>query len=123
MEGRVLHPEISTQGVRLFDVTEVHVVRTERAQAPATRADDSGEVAARVFELFKAGAELRKVVIATRVHPRVVRDLYAEWLVSLVEGENHRRMSLANAEDRRERARMERDQRRWERSLRAKRDE
>lgn len=72
---------------------------------------------ATVCRAFKTGADLRKVVIAARAHPRLVRDLYAECLVSLVEGENRRRIAIANAEEQRERARIERDQRNWERSL------
>lgn len=117
MEGHQLHPSTDARGVHVFERAEVLVILEKRAQKPVTKRENPGEVAARVFELFKAGADLRKVVMAARVHPHVVRELYAEWLVTLVEGENRRRIALANAEDRRERARMERDQRRWDQGL------
>ena len=92
-------------------------MRDRRVQRPVSKRDDAGEVAARVFELFKTGADLAKVVITARVHPRVVRELYAEWLVSLVEGENRRRAALLETEDRRARARLEWAQGRWEQDL------
>ena len=117
MEGRELHPSTDERGVRLFQRTEVLLVRERRAQRPISPRDDAGEVAARVFELFKAGADLRKVVITARVHPHVVRDLYAEWLLTLNEGENRRRIEKLDVEDRRERARMVREQREFERTL------
>lgn len=117
MEGSALHPTVDSQGVHWFAVTEVRSVSIERSQKPLARGADEGEVAARVFELFRLGADLRKVVIAVRVHPRVVRALYAEWLVSLNDGERARRETQEDAEARRVRARVEREYRAMERDF------
>ena len=113
MEGRELHPGVDARGVRLFPVSEVRSVAERRIQQPVSKRDDEGEVAARVFELFRSGFDIRMVVITARVHPRVVRDLYAQWLLSLNEGEQRRRQ----AEDRREQERSEREHERWMKTL------
>lgn len=119
LEGRALHPSIDASGTRLFDPTEVRVVAERRAERPVSKRDDAGEISARVFELFQRGANLRTIVITARVPPRTVRELYAEWLVTLGEGEQARRDEAIEAEDRRERARMERERKQWERQLAA----
>jgi hypothetical protein len=117
MEGRELHPGVGERGVRLFAASEVRTVAEQRTHLPISKREDEGEVAARVFELFRAGADIRKVVIDVRVHPRVVRELYAEWLVSLNDGERRRRQALLDAEDRRKLAREEREHKQWMRTL------
>ena len=118
MEGRDLHPQLDARGVRLFAASEVRSVAERRAPRPTTdKTEDEGALAARVFALFRGGADLRTVVITARVHPRVVRDLYTEWWVTLNEGERRRRQALADAEDRRERARMGREHKQWAATL------
>lgn len=118
MEGRELHPQLDARGVRLFAVSEVRSVAERRAPRPTPdKIEDEGAVAARVFALFRGGADLRTVVITARVHPRVIRGLYSEWLVTLNEGECRRREAALEAEDRRERLRVEREHRQWARDL------
>ena len=48
-----------------------------RLAHPSRRAD--GEVAARSFELFDQGKDLRQVVVELRESPEIVRQLYREW--------------------------------------------
>jgi hypothetical protein len=57
--------------------------------------------------LFRAGQELRNVVLELRQHPAVIRELYDEWRTSLSDGYDERR-----------RAREEREHERWMRSIR-----
>jgi hypothetical protein len=66
------------------------------------------------FELLRHGSDLRTIVVTARVHPRVVRSLYSEWLVSLREGEQARR----DAQYEREHLREEREHAREHRSPR-----
>jgi len=117
MEGRELHPGVDSRGVRQFAASEVRSVAERRAQLPISKRDDEGEAAARVFELFRSGADLRKVVTAARLHPRVVRELYAEWLETLNEGEQRKRDALTAADDRRHRARLDREHKEWTKSM------
>jgi hypothetical protein len=70
-----------------------------------------------VFELLRLGRDLRDIVITARVHPRVVRELYTEWLVSLRDGEQRRRDAASAAEDERRRSRVEREDRAWRESM------
>ena len=117
MEGRALHPAVDEQGVRRFEVAEVRAVYEERVHRPLTKRDSEGETASRVFELLKRGAGPREVVVSAKVHPRVVRELYAEWLVSLRDGEMRRQQAELDAEDRRERARSAREWKALQRAL------
>jgi hypothetical protein len=111
MEGRELHPTVDERGVRFFAITEVETILVRRRQTPERPPNDEGEVAARVFGLLRHGCDLRTIVITAKVPPRVVRALYAEWLISLQDGEARRRQDEFDAEESRERARFEREHR------------
>lgn len=117
MEGRKLHPVPDARGVRRFDADEVRALRAERTTRPASKREHHGELAARVFEQFAGGADLRRIVVTVRVHPSIVRALYAEWLVSLVQGEQRRRDAAEAAEDERERTRAAREHKAFLRSV------
>ncbi len=117
MEGGRLHPVIDEQGVRRFAITEVRTLRVERFEDGSARHRGDGDVAAHVFELLRLGRDLRDIVITARVHPRVVRELYTEWLVSLRDGEQRRRDAASAAEDERRRSRVEREDRAWRESM------
>lgn len=94
MEGTKLHPVREARGW-LFDPAEVAELKTARMAAapmPATALPE-GRLAARVFYLFDHGRELREIVEELEVPPRVVRDLWHEWLVGLEDGEMDRRKS------------------------------
>jgi hypothetical protein len=69
-----LKTEANAFGTRLFDPVEV-----ERLAAARTATATSGALAARVFQAIRDGFELRDIVIALQVPPRVVRELFAEW--------------------------------------------
>jgi hypothetical protein len=102
MEGTKLHPVREARGW-LFDPAEVAELKTARmATAPLTTAPLSeGRLAARVFYLFDHGRELREIVEELEVPPRVVRDLWHEWMIDLEDGEAERKKSAQ--EDRRRR--------------------
>ena len=107
LEGRLLHPQRSQRGVWLFARDEVERVAAATPSKPRPRAVNEGEIASRAFEMFRAGEELRNVVLELRQHPRVIRELYDEW-----------RIILSDGYDAKQRARDEREQERWIRSLR-----
>jgi transcriptional regulator with XRE-family HTH domain len=102
-EGDRLHPTIGADGVRYFVPDEVkrlaktlavELEASPRALAKAAvRAEElpRGELAGRVFERLEQRQSLAEIVIALRVPPDVVRDLYHDWLISLCEGELRRR--------------------------------
>jgi hypothetical protein len=106
MEGTKLHPVREARGW-LFDPAEVAELKTARmAAAPSTGAPLSeGRLAARIFYLFDHGRELREIVEELQVPPRLVRDLWHEWLLGLEDGELERRKS--DAQERRRRAQEE----------------
>lgn len=119
MEGKVLHPEQDERGVWLFDAAEVEGL--DIASLPRVKSAPSGAegtIAARVFALLEQGQELSEIVIVTRTPPRVVRELYAQWLVTLEEGEQQRAQTQRATHEARERAREEREWSQWERQLR-----
>ncbi len=90
LEGHRLHPKKNDRGVWLFDAAEVmHVAATRATNRRDTRRDE-GEIAARVFEMLQEGHGLHDIVIRTRQHPKVVRDLYSEWCLTLRDGEARR---------------------------------
>jgi hypothetical protein len=60
----------------LFDEAEVERCATEGG---ARRRQDSGEVAARAFELFREGRDFRDVVIELRQPPERIRQLLREY--------------------------------------------
>lgn len=111
MEGRDLHPTLDQRGIRYFAVAEIETLLGRRGRSSEQRLNDEGEIAARVFGLLRHGCDLRTIVVTAKVHPRVVRALYAEWLVSLQDGEGQRRLAEFEAEEQREQARAERERR------------
>lgn len=117
MEGRELHPEIEATGIRLFDATEVRLLRAERGRPVPSRRDRAGAISAKVFGLFRSDADLREIVITAHVRPTVVRDLYDEWLVGLNDGEQRRRAEKLEAGRRRERDRADREHREFLKQL------
>ncbi len=98
-EGDRLHPRVDADDVRWFDDKEVAVlaatlanepraVRRRNAEPspgthPASR--PSGEIAAEVFERFEQRQSLAEIVIGVRVEPSVVRELFEQWSLGLVE--------------------------------------
>jgi hypothetical protein len=118
MEGCRLHPHVDDAGVRWFDPREVKAFLLERGQRPVAKRDSDGEIAARVFAMFRQGLDLREVVVAAKVPPVIVRGLYSEWLVNLRAGEQARRAQAESATEERERQRSEREAQSFERSLR-----
>lgn len=120
LEGKALHPEQSAAGVWLFDAAEVEaldVASRPRARSQASGAAE-GTIASRVFLMLEAGHDLREIVIATRTPPRLVRELYAEWLMDLEGGEQRRREAAQAAQEAQERAREERELAKWEKQMR-----
>ncbi len=102
LEGTKLHPLIDDNGVRRFRASDVERYaqeleaeqRTPRnaAQAVVRAAQLSrGEIAALVFERLEQRHSLAEIVIALRVPPEDVRDLYHTWLVGLWAGELQRK--------------------------------
>lgn len=49
-----------------------------------------GELAAKVFELIRRGLALPEIVIATKLTPDVVRELWREYSTSFAVGERER---------------------------------
>jgi hypothetical protein len=97
MEGRELHPQKNDKGVWTFDASEVMRLAESRVTTRKIRKNDEGEIAARVFELFDSGCDLPEIVYTLRQPPRVIRDLYSEWLVSLQNGEKRRQSEQMDA--------------------------
>jgi hypothetical protein len=102
LEGSKLHPVITATGVRRFKPDDVERVaaalaanqNTPRdAEKAAVRAAElpKGELAALVFERLEQRHSLAEIVIALRVPPEDVRELYHAWLVGLWAGELQRR--------------------------------
>jgi len=98
LEGTRLHPAIDSKSVRRFKASDVERLareleaeqRTPRnAQQAVVRAAEmpKGELAARVFERLEQRHSLSEIVIALRVPPEDVRELYHTWLVGLWSGE------------------------------------
>jgi hypothetical protein len=99
LERDRLHPQRGPDGTHYFDPAEVTalatVLATERRPAkpippPPTPKLSAGEIAARAFECFEQRYSLAEVVIALRAEPKLVRELFHEWLVSLTQGELRR---------------------------------
>src|SRR4051794_6965499 len=112
MEGTKLHPVREARGW-VFDPAEVAELKTARmAAAPTTAPLPEGRLAARVFYLFDHGRELREIVEELEVPPRVVRDLWHEWMIGLEDGESERKKS---AQEERRRRREEEELREIER--------
>jgi DNA-binding transcriptional MerR regulator len=100
-EGTRLHPVIDDKSVRRFKASDVERLAKEleaaqrsprNAQQAVVRAAEmpKGELAALVFERLEQRHSLAEIVIALRVPPEDVRDLYHTWLVGLWAGELQR---------------------------------
>ncbi len=98
LEGTRLHPSIDDKSVRRFKASDVERLARElqaeqrsprNAQQAVVRAAEmpKGELAALVFERLEQRHSLSEIVIALRVPPEDVRDLYHTWLVGLWAGE------------------------------------
>jgi len=114
MEGTKLHPVREARGW-VFDPAEVAELKTARMAAaplPATTLPE-GRLGARVFYLFDHGRELREIVEELEVPPRIVRDLWHEWMIDLEDGEAERKKSAQAERQRRveERERQELERR------------
>lgn len=101
LEGTRLHPSIDDKSVRRFKASDVERLAKEleaeqrsprNAQQAVVRAAEipKGELAALVFERLEQRHSLAEIVIALRVPPEDVRDLYHSWLVGLWAGELQR---------------------------------
>ena len=101
LEGTRLHPTIDDNSVRRFKASDVERLAKEleaeqrsprNAQQAVVRAAQmsKGEIAALVFERLEQRHSLAEIVIALRVPPEDVRDLYHTWLVGLWAGELQR---------------------------------
>ncbi len=102
LEGTRLHPLIDDKGVRRFKASDVERLAKEmqaeqrsprNAQRAVVRAAEmpKGELAALVFERLEQRHSLSEIVIALRVPPEDVRELYHSWLVGLWAGELQRK--------------------------------
>lgn len=102
LEGTRLHPAIDANGARRFKASDVERLAREleseqrsprNAQQAVVRAAEipKGELAALVFERLEQRHSLSEIVIALRVPPEDVRDLYHTWLVGLWAGELQRK--------------------------------
>ncbi len=102
LEGTRLHPLIDDKGVRRFKASDVERYAKEleaeqrsprNAQKAVVRAAEmtKGELAALVFERLEQRHSLSEIVIALRVPPEDVRELYHTWLVGLWAGELQRK--------------------------------
>jgi len=75
LEGAHLHP-IRHGRLVFFDQAEVEQYA---AEGSGRRGHDSGDVAARAFELFREGKDFRDVVIELRQTPEKIRHLLREY--------------------------------------------
>ena len=76
-----------------------------------------------MFEAFSQGYDLREIVIALQLPPTAVRALYAEWQVSLREGEQHRQDAAWEAAQRKHQREFENSLRGRVKPTRSRRDE
>jgi DNA-binding transcriptional MerR regulator len=101
LEGSRLHPLVTDKGVRRFRPADVEQLAAalaaeqntpRNAQKAAAHAIElgKGELAARVFERLEQRHSLAEIVIALRLPPDEVRELYHTWLVGLWAGELQR---------------------------------
>jgi hypothetical protein len=96
-EGEKLHPTIDEHEVRWFDEKDVTALaatlanegRSRRSantsSPPAAEARTTGETAALVFERLEQRQSLAEIVIGLRVEPELVRSLFEQWCLGLVE--------------------------------------
>lgn len=80
MEGSELQPIVGANGVRYFAEEQIEAVyvriRRTRTVVPE---DDSGAVAARVFERLNAGTNPADIVKDLRLEPELVERLVEQW--------------------------------------------
>lgn len=102
LEGTRIHPLVTDNGVRRFkaaDVEELAIALAAKrnslrnAEKAYTRAAElpKGELAALVFERLEQRHSLAEIVIALRVPPEEVRELFHAWRVGLWVGELQRK--------------------------------
>jgi hypothetical protein len=102
LERTRLHPSIDCKSVRRFKASDVERLAREleaeqrsprNAQQAVVRAAEipKGELAALVFERLEQRHSLSEIVIALRVPPEDVRELFHTWLVGLWAGELQRK--------------------------------
>ena len=97
-EGSRLHPNVDEDEVHWFDPKEVAALAVELSNDPRTarrrnanatvapvRSRD--EIAALVFERLEQRQSLAEIVIAVRVGPDTVRELFEQWCLGLTEGQ------------------------------------
>ncbi len=96
-EGDRLHPRVDEDDVRWFDDKEVAALAASLANEPRVRRRNAeaspgthpsrspGEIAAEVFERLEQRQSLAEIVIGVRVEPSVVRELFEQWSLGLVE--------------------------------------
>ncbi len=100
-EGTRLEPAITDKGVRLFAVEQVERLAAALAAAQSTPRGmqkaavnaaqlSKGDLAALVFERLEQRHSLAEIVVALRVPPDDVRELYHAWLIGLCAGELQR---------------------------------
>ncbi len=100
-EGTRLKPVITDKGVRMFTVEQVERLAAALAADQSTPRGmqkaavnvaqlSKGELAAAVFERLEQRHSLVEIVVALRVPPDEVRDLYHAWLIGLWAGELQR---------------------------------
>ena len=76
-----LKPEVTPDGVRIFKPKEILAFAKRRA--PRRQVD--GEIAAKVFRMFKDGYPFADIVIETMQSPETVRKLHVEYRKPLVD--------------------------------------
>jgi DNA-binding transcriptional MerR regulator len=100
-EGDKLHPKVDEHDVRWFDEKEVTALAATIANAGGLKRSTSAsatrvhvpesrtasEVAALVFERLEQRQSMAEIVVGLRVEPDVVRALYEQWCLGLVEGQ------------------------------------
>jgi DNA-binding transcriptional MerR regulator len=101
-EGTLLHPRVDEDGTRRFDPKEVTALATSRANEALDRGTirnakvvpdvrTRGELAALVFERFEQRYSHAEIVIALRVEPEVVAELFEQWCFGLTERQLRKR--------------------------------
>lgn len=124
LEGTKLHPR-REDGRWLFAPDEVERVAAERVagspdREPAGVRPGAGDLAAEVFALLDQRHSFSAIVRLTRQPPATIRKIYREWREGFGEPDSRsgRREEPASAELEAQRARDERDLRRWEAAMR-----
>ena len=76
-----LHPKRDANGVYRYDPADV--IRAAAASRKGPARYTPGQVAARAFQMFDHGGELKEIVIALEITPEEVFRLYRLWQCSL----------------------------------------